>query len=107
MLRYVGSQGALTQQVAPRIRSLNWTVTSSTQNLEELGQLLQKEETHNTPDKSKDVPEVVDFQRCKKAEIDWYVWMPTDLPPADPKVEMLPELCEEKCSNILHDRQLA
>ena len=39
---------------------------------------------------------VVDFPRCSIPDTDWYLRMPTDPPPLDPKVEMLPELCEEE-----------
>ena len=38
--------------------------------------------------------EVRDFPRCNKADIDWYVRMPTDPPLVDPNVKMLPEKYE-------------
>ena len=46
------------------------------------------------------LPEVVDFPRCNNADIDWYVTMPTDTPPVDPKVEVLPELCKEQDATL-------
>ena len=41
------------------------------------------------------VPQVVNVPRFNNADIDWYVRIPTDSPPTDPKVKMLPELCQE------------
>ena len=41
------------------------------------------------------LPEVVDLPRCNNADADWYVNIPTDPTPVDPKVETLPKLCEE------------
>ena len=36
------------------------------------------------------------FLMCNNADIDWYVRKPTNPPLVDPKVEMLPELCQEE-----------
>ena len=66
----------------------------------ELRKLMQEEEIHNLPDMYKDgwkcltprFPDVMDFPRCNNADNDWYMRMPTDPPPVDPKVYMLPEL---------------
>ena len=41
--------------------------------------------------------EVVDFLRYNNADIDWYMKMPTNAPPVDPKVEIPLEICEEEC----------
>ena len=38
----------------------------------------------------------MDFPRCKNADFDSYVRMPTDPPLFDPKVKILPGLCEEQ-----------
>ena len=42
------------------------------------------------------LPGVMNVPRCNIADIHWYVRMPTDPPPVDPKVEMLSEVCEEE-----------
>ena len=69
---------------------------------------MQEKETLHSPNMSKDVwkhstprsPEVGDFQRCNNADIDWYMGMPTDQLPVDPKVERLPALCEEDSATL-------
>ena len=33
-------------------------------------------------------------------DMDWYIRMPTDKPPVDPKVEKQPELCEEEGTTL-------
>ena len=42
--------------------------------------------------------EVMNFPRCIITDIDWYMRMLTDPLPVDPKVEMLPKLCEEEAN---------
>ena len=51
---------------------------------------------HSTPR----LPEVVDFPRCNNADIDWYVSMPANPPPGDPKVETLPKLYKEEGATL-------
>ena len=77
MLRSVVSQAATMQQDIMRIWS--WPVTCSARNVEELGELMQKGETYNSPDMSKDgwkhltpsLLEEVDCPRCNNADTDW------------------------------------
>ena len=103
ILRTVGSQGASIQQGVTRIRILNLAVTHSARNLDIPGEPKLEEKTHNLPDMSKRgqkhstprFPQVVESLRYNRADIDWYMRMPTDPPLADPKDDKQPELCEE------------
>ena len=42
----------------------------------------------------------MDFPSFINANINWYVKMPGDLPPVDPRDEMLPQLCEEEGATL-------
>ena len=42
----------------------------------------------------------MDVARCNDPDIDWYMRVPIDPHPVDPKVEMLPELCEEEAATL-------
>ena len=46
------------------------------------------------------MPKVVDLPRCNNADSDWYVRMPADPPPVDPKVETLPQVYQEKAATL-------
>ena len=46
------------------------------------------------------IPDVVDFPRCNIADIICYMRKPTDPPLVDPKVEILPQLCEEENATL-------
>ena len=74
----------------------------------ELGEAIQKEEVHNSPDMPRDdwicliprLPELVGLPRFQRTDIDWYMRMPTDPPLVNPKVEMLLELCDEEDATL-------
>ena len=81
-------------QDATRIRSIDSPVTCFAGNLDR-NRVPMQEEIHNSPGMSKNgwkhssqrLPGVADFPRHNNADIDQYVRMPKDPPPAHPKVE--------------------
>ena len=63
--------------------------------------------SHDTQDSWKSstprLLEVTDSSKCNTTDIDWYMRMPKNPPPVDPKVEMplwLHEQCEDKDATL-------
>ena len=95
MLRTVGSHKASTQKVHQK------SEFTCDMFFQKLGQKLGKQcrRRKHITDLNVESFQPQNSQRLY-ADIDWYVRMPTDSPPADPKAERLPQLCEEEDATL-------